>query len=982
LNKISIRFLIKAWLTLCLPSLGGAGGGFLPFATLQAQDPVYQHFTKQTGLPSNEVYGIMQDSKGFVWLTTTDGLCRFDGFEYKTFHTKLLSSRGGDQPKKDFLGRIWYMNFDGRLYFIEKNTVYQLPNQGAAYFSRYAIIGKRLWYASIDTLRVFDIENLRLIKKIPAKGVRGLANSSTEFVFAQTNPATTQAELYSINNQFQTQNLHITPEEGYNTLFASDGQRFFHFNKNKKDEQKLEVIAQGKITKTIPLPSGCFVQSVRYTNDSTLWFCTTKGAYCYNTRSFKPLNDGKPYFENRSIAQVLNDAEGNYWFCTTSEGILFVPNFEAKKIENITGIPCRLTLTDNDIYTATKSGAVFKIKNKTPELVLQNSEKTEVLQIFVDAATQHLFYSNNIFNEYSLTQKKTIGTGKQLAIKRLKRIDDKYIAYSASGVCGLMRAETSGLAPTSDWDSIFQKTKRTDALQGFCSIIENIRGKSIAFRKATNTIFYGTNAGIFAVTPKSTTKLTPPDSTFFPQALIDNGDRILGISTQGELFEIDKNNKIQFLNWKTEPIDLIRAYGNNMILMGKRHFYYLDITKNEVPQPLQNTLRTDNANDFLVHNNDFYIATSEGLLYYPFDAIKNNTVKPKLILNYLENGDTQYAPNEIPTFGYNANTVRFNYTILSYRTLARIPLFYRINGKSWRLLPDYTHTLSLDALAPDTYTIDFRFENTNDFQTISFTITPPFWKQLWFILLVMGSLIWTLIEYSRRKIAQDATENKALLERAKLENDLRHSTLTSIKAQMNPHFFYNALNTIQSYIYENDKRNASSFLNKFSKLTRMILEFSERDTISLQEEIDALTLYLDIEAARFDDHDFEYNILVGDSIDIEMLKIPSMIVQPYIENAVKHGLLHKKGFKTLKIRFDRFDNLLYITIDDNGIGRQKSEAINKARHERHQSFATKANFTRIALLNQDSENINVVFEDKIDASEQPLGTTVTLCIRL
>ena len=110
----------------------------LPFATLQAQDPVCQYITKQNGLPSNDVYGIMQDSKGFVWLTTNDGLCRYDGFEYKNFYSKILSSRGGNQPKEDAFGRVWYMNFDGRLYYIENNKIQYLDTKSDANFSQYA----------------------------------------------------------------------------------------------------------------------------------------------------------------------------------------------------------------------------------------------------------------------------------------------------------------------------------------------------------------------------------------------------------------------------------------------------------------------------------------------------------------------------------------------------------------------------------------------------------------------------------------------------------------------------------------------------------------------------------------------------------------------------------------------------------------------------------------------------------------------------
>lgn len=196
---------------------------------------------------------------------------------------------------------------------------------------------------------------------------------------------------------------------------------------------------------------------------------------------------------------------------------------------------------------------------------------------------------------------------------------------------------------------------------------------------------------------------------------------------------------------------------------------------------------------------------------------------------------------------------------------------------------------------------------------------------------------------------------------------------------MNPHFFYNALNTIQSFIFENDKRNASTYLSKFSRLTRTILEMSEKETVSLYEEIEALKLYLDIEKARFNT-DFEYQIEIDSSIDLEFIKIPSMLIQPYVENAIKHGLLHKSNQKTLSLKFKKNQIHLEIQIEDNGIGRIKSMALNKIKNSNHQSFATEANLKRLTALNTENSTLVVEYIDKVDLNGIASGTIVFIRI--
>ena len=167
-----------------------------------------------------------------------------------------------------------------------------------------------------------------------------------------------------------------------------------------------------------------------------------------------------------------------------------------------------------------------------------------------------------------------------------------------------------------------------------------------------------------------------------------------------------------------------------------------------------------------------------------------------------------------------------------------------------------------------------------------------------------------------------------------------------------------------------------TYLSKFSNLTRTILEMTEKETISIADEAKTLGLYLDIEQARFEE-DFTYKIIIDPEIDAENIKIPTMLLQPYVENAVKHGLLHKQGSKVVAIHFQKKKEIIEISIDDNGIGRQKSAELNALKNKNHLSFATEATEKRIDLLNQyNQNNISIQYLDKTNLSNQPTGTTV------
>lgn len=229
------------------------------------------------------------------------------------------------------------------------------------------------------------------------------------------------------------------------------------------------------------------------------------------------------------------------------------------------------------------------------------------------------------------------------------------------------------------------------------------------------------------------------------------------------------------------------------------------------------------------------------------------------------------------------------------------------------------------------------------------------------VFLFTGSFVFVYYFKHENKLNEDSLE-KAYSELEKRQKgELAHLQLKSLKAQMNPHFMFNAMNSIQSLVLKGDKYEAYNYLTKFASLIRENLNMSEKSFVRFDEELSLLKKYLELEKLRFRD-DFEYEIIGENSI--EDIKIPSMLIQPFIENAIKHGLLHKTvGVKKVKIEFYLSDVFTCI-ITDNGVGLQASKEINEKNLNRETSFSTKAIQERLALLKSYyNSNIGFAYEE-------------------
>jgi len=204
--------------------------------------------------------------------------------------------------------------------------------------------------------------------------------------------------------------------------------------------------------------------------------------------------------------------------------------------------------------------------------------------------------------------------------------------------------------------------------------------------------------------------------------------------------------------------------------------------------------------------------------------------------------------------------------------------------------------------------------------------------------------------------------------------------LNALPAQMNPHFIFNSINSINYYIIQNDRDKASSYLGKFSRLIRMILENSKLEFISLEQEFEAIALYLEIEQMRFEGR-FEFELVTDKQVRLATVKIPPLIIQPYVENAIWHGLMHKDGKGYLSIYINDSNGLVKCVIEDDGIGREAAAALSNGKKMSKQSLGTEITKDRLAYIHEMyGIQIDVEIKDLKNMNGSAAGTRVTVKI--
>jgi hypothetical protein len=336
-----------------------------------------------------------------------------------------------------------------------------------------------------------------------------------------------------------------------------------------------------------------------------------------------------------------------------------------------------------------------------------------------------------------------------------------------------------------------------------------------------------------------------------------------------------------------------------------------------------------------------------------------------------------YADQSV-RLSHDQNFISIEYGTLSLSGLQEPKYYYQLKGidKDWvyagtKRFANYTN------LEPGEYTFRVKSEAEEKDQKItSFTIiiTPPFWKTAWFRLIVSITAAALVYFLFRKRI-------KAIRHEAQLKHRIAETEMMALRAQMNPHFIFNCLNAIDNLVQTNQKEKATTYLARFAKLIRAVLDSSKNNVVLFQKDYESLQLYLQMEKFRCNNK-FDYELKVDEELLQGDYKLPPLIVQPFVENAIHHGLLNKQsGERKLIIKANLENEFIKYTVIDNGVGRARAQEIKELNRPEHKSYGIQITRERIHLYNQNGVSDDVIINDIVE-NGQLTGTKAEIYLKV
>ena len=386
---------------------------------------------------------------------------------------------------------------------------------------------------------------------------------------------------------------------------------------------------------------------------------------------------------------------------------------------------------------------------------------------------------------------------------------------------------------------------------------------------------------------------------------------------------------------------------------------------------------------------ELFFGTKNGLLtFFPFKIPSVSTSQARVVITSFQTDgeemlDSLYYTGKL-NLDHNHNNVRFRFSLLDYGHPFKNSYRYRLEpfDKSWKKTDGRSPVAMYTNLTPDDYTfiVEGSVDGMNwqsDQGRFSFSIQPAFWQQLWFTPVLFGSVLMLFLGgfYLRFRYNLNAERRKN-----EIDKKMAALELSALQAQMNPHFIFNAVNSVQHFMLKGDLLAANDYLTRFAKLMRFFLEASINKKVRLNEELEMLSLYLSLESLRFDAC-FDFKIICPPSVNAQLVKIPAMLIQPYVENAIYHGLSPMKAGGQLTVEIVTGEGQLIFVIDDNGIGREKARKLRNTLNQERRSRAMQLMEERMEVYNlSGEETVKIEIIDKKDPLGKSLGTKVIIKI--
>lgn len=950
----------------------------LHYCCIIAQTPYYYTLNEESGLPSNEVYQITQDKFGLIWIGTNEGLFSYDGVKFKSYPTNIGNSRSISEIRIDKNNKLWCQNFSGQIFSLLSNSLtlfIDYSNQLKSFPSFCPDDEGGIWVAAEKCVEHIN-SNGELLKRYYK------INQLKDTVFWYDIEKTDNKNIFvsSFNNGINLLNENqkefevIDPQIGLSSRIQLDkvgNQLFVIVEKIAGHKYQIFNFQNKEFKHLADSENDLFIYKINVGNDGKIWVCTSKGVYPFNYKNI--ISDSKNnLFKDDKISSFYMDKENNYWFSSLQNGIHIIPNmsvinFSKEQLINNDSYFSALTKTSqNELLMGTYSGLVYQLTNNKLKLLFNNlnGEYRSVKKL--QKVGSSIFIARGKFSR--------INNNIEQEIPNLKNTRDFCIVNDTIFYCS---PNSAGFIPLN---------KSKNITTSFNFILHSKSSRSITFDSSSNTIFFVSIDGLFSYKAGKLKKLTYNQKTIHANKVIYNQKNLWVATTNEGLFYVDKFGAIKRSDLnnliKGKQIKTLKANGSILWIATEKCLNKINIIKNDAEFfDLTDGLNTKEINDIEISIDTIYLATNKGIISFPANIKALNNTKPGIKIISMEVNNEKFEFKNVISLKRNQNKIKFDFLSCCIRARGNFNYAYRLLGidSNWTQVKSVNNEILFPSLPSGSYTFEVKSINEDGIESVNianqhFVINKGFWETWWFFGLI--SLVIIALTFFISIITIRNVQRKA-----QAKNDLISSQLTAIRAQMNPHFLYNTLNSIQDLILKSDIKNTNYYLSKFSSLMRKILEFSENEKVLLSEEIEMLNDYLELEKLRFG-QDFKYELILLNSFKPENIFIPSLIIQPFIENAIKHGLLHKKGEKCLSIKFSLGNKQLYILIEDNGVGRKRSAQIQSRNKLQHKSFATSAVQKRVELLNSKGLNIISFKISDLNPNLEYSGTKVEIIITL
>lgn len=962
------------------------------FYKVDAQQYFFKNYSVESGLPFVQVSCMFQQKNGYLWSGGYGGVCRFDGKSFFVVNPKSgLIDHNVNAIAEDETGAVFVGTNKG-LSIINNNHIYNYKKESGLTNPYITALCNgyhhSMYIGTKKGMFIFSNGKVKAVKKLENYKINCIYKSDSSILFIGTDDGLVlyghdKFELVTNLNGLSSNQINcITLQKNKLVIGTAKGLSVYDLETKKITNYFIE---NGLIDENIT--------SVLNQNNEIIWVGSQNGLLKFDGFQFSYYNIGADNNSNL-VRCLVQDREDNMWIGSHSGLFRFKDN-SFSTFDKINGPGNAFIFqifrdNKNDLWMTSENNGVYKYSQGyfkrygisdglTTNSVKSGLQDREGRLIFgtTEDITQ---FKNERF--YSIPIPELKGSREVMFLAS----DNKLWIGGSNGVASLIwknnkpeskfypinfKAEFQVYGLCEDEDhNIYIGTQHAGLYKLSGDSMVHLSAKLnweyedfLALRYTNGHLFVGSLDGLLIIDTKTNEvkRVTLNDGLnseyVYSLEFAENKKVLWSGTNQG----INKLN-LQKL-FKEDKIE-ITSYGK------QEGFAGVECNGNGIWEDTDGTL---------------WFGTVSGIVKHEPFNLKSNTVQNSTLIQKIQifNEDTLLANNS--TLPYNYSTIAFTYRGICLTNPDKVLYQKKLEGldKDWSEPgpEDYSKYANL---TPGKYVFKVRSCNNEgvwdtEETTFSFTIARPFYLTWWFILIIFVLIGGTIFIVFRVRLLSIAKKQKLEFNR---KVEMSKIELKALRSQMNPHFIFNSLNSIQHYIFHTKSDEAIKYLSKFARLVRIILNNSDKPTVTVEEDLEALKLYLELEQMRFEEK-FVYEVVIDPSVDTDYDIMPPMLMQPYVENAILHGLNPSPKKGKLIIHLSAKNNFLICTITDNGIGREKAAEIKRTMPAaKHKSLGMKITEDRLKILNEiNNSQLSVTITDLKEGNESK-GTQVQLFIPL